>query len=113
MPRGYHPFDNPMDDKRRKLHPDKHEEIIRKYDGGHGQSMRSLAKEYGVSRKLISIIVNPDVAQAVKDRLKEHWKDYHDREKLTEATRNLRRRKAEMGLSYPVKDKRNRKRKKE
>ena len=36
----------------------------------------SLAKEYNVSRSLISIIVNPERAEAVKQRFKEHWRDY-------------------------------------
>ena len=100
MPLKYKPFTDPMDDKRRKIHPDEHEVIIQKYKEGHSQ--RSLAKSYGVSRTLIGIIVNPERAAAVKERIKENWPKYYDREKLTKATRALRKRKRAMGLCTPL-----------
>ena len=77
-------------DRRRKLTEDQKEEIKHKYSTGL-YSHRSLAAEYKVDKSTIAIIVNPKRAEQVKQRIKEHWKDYLDRQKLTEATRKLRK----------------------
>jgi hypothetical protein len=101
MPLGYLKFIDPLDDRRRKIHPDQHPEIRRRYSDGESQN--KLAGEYGVSKSLIAIIVNPDRAAAVAARVKEHWKEYSDRADLTAATRTTRKRKRKIGLSYPEK----------
>ena len=62
-------------DRRRKLTEEDKEVIRHRYKIGDG-SQRSLAKEYGVSRTTIQILVNPERAKAVSQRIKEHWKDY-------------------------------------
>ena len=62
-------------DRRRKLTDEQKEEIKRLYATGLvGQ--RPLAKQFGVSRSLIQIIVNPEIAEKKKQRIKEHWRDY-------------------------------------
>ena len=65
----------PHQDRRRKLTDEQKEEIKRLYATGLvGQ--RPLAKQFGVSRSLIQVIVNPEIAEKRKQRIKEHWKDY-------------------------------------
>ena len=65
----------PTQDRRRKLTDEQKEEIKRLYETGLiGQ--RQLAKQFGVSRSLIQIIVNPNIAEAKKQRIKDHWRDY-------------------------------------
>ena len=65
----------PTQDRRRKLTDEQKEEIKRLYERGLvGQ--RPLAKQFGVSRSTIQIIVNPNIAEAKKQRIKEHWQDY-------------------------------------
>ena len=64
-----------LQDRRRKLEDYQYDEIKHKYATGL-YSQRALAKEYNVSRSLIRIIVNPERAEAVKQRIKEHWRDY-------------------------------------
>lgn len=65
----------PTQDRRRKLTDDQKEEIKRIYKSGVCGT-RPLAKQFGVSRSLIQIIVNPEIAKAKKQRIKEHWRDY-------------------------------------
>lgn len=65
----------PTQDRRRKLTDEQKEEIKRLYATGLiGQ--RPLAKQFSVSRSLIQIIVNPEIAKKKKQRIKEHWRDY-------------------------------------
>ena len=65
----------PHQDRRRKLTDEQKEEIKRLYATGLiGQ--RPLAEQFGVSRSLIQIIVNPEIAEKKKQRIKEHWRDY-------------------------------------
>ena len=62
-------------DRRRKLTEQQKQEIRETYSEGIcGQ--RPLAEKYGVSRTTIQIIVNPERAEKVKNRIKEHWQDY-------------------------------------
>lgn len=91
-----------MDDKRRKLHPDQYAEIQKKYE--EGMSQRALGREYGVSKSLIAIIVNPERAAKVKARLKDNWQNYYDREQHRKDILKYRRRKREMGLAIPDND---------
>lgn len=62
-------------DRRRKLTEEQKEEIRRIYKSGVCGT-RPLAKQFGVSRSTIQIIVNSNRAEAVKQRIKEHWRDY-------------------------------------
>lgn len=78
-------------DRRRKLTEDQKEEIRVLYERGLG-SHRSLARQFGVSKSLIAILVNPNRAEKVKQRIKEHWKDYQQtKEERNKSVRDLRR----------------------
>ena len=62
-------------DRRRKLTEVQKMEIVNRYQAG-GCSLNSLAKEFGVSKKLILITVNPISKEKNSRRIKEHWRDY-------------------------------------
>lgn len=80
----------PNKDRRRKLTDDQKEQIRGIYATGVC-GMRPLAKQFGVSRTTIQIIVNPKRAEAVKQRTKEHWRDYRpSKEKWAETMREHR-----------------------
>ena len=70
----------PNKDRRRKLTDEQKEEIKRIYAEGKCGT-RPLAKQFGVSRSTIQIIVNPAIAERVKQRTKEHWRDYRPSKK--------------------------------
>lgn len=65
----------PEKDRRRKLTDDQKEQIKSIYAEG-SVGTRSLAKQFGVSRKTIQLIVNPEIKRKQDERIKEHWKDY-------------------------------------
>lgn len=65
----------PEYDRRRKLSDEQKDEIKHKYETGF-YSLNNLAKEYGVSKKLILITVNPESKRKNDQRAKEHWRDY-------------------------------------
>jgi predicted DNA-binding protein YlxM (UPF0122 family) len=104
MPQGYKPYPDPKQDRRRKLTPEQYEEIRSLYDKGNGLSMTEIGRKYGVSRHMVAIIVKPERAEAVKQRIKDHWQKYSNREDLTKAARSLRKRKKELGLAYTIKN---------
>ena len=62
-------------DRRLKLTEEQKEEIRELYTKG-GWSHKTLAERYKVSKSLITIVLNPDRYEKVKNRIKEHWKDY-------------------------------------
>ena len=70
----------PQYDRRRKLSDAQKAEILRIYQTGVC-GMRPLAKQFGVSRSPIQLIVNPERAAQVKQRTKEHWRDYRPSKK--------------------------------
>ena len=62
-------------DRRRKLTDEDRKKIVELYaTGKYGH--RPLARMFHVSRSLIKLVVDPEKARKVKDRLKEHWRDY-------------------------------------
>ena len=82
-------------DRRRKLTDAQKAEIEHRYKAG-GVSARQLAAEYGVSKKLILLIVNPE-AKAKNDKyIKEHWSDYYDKDKHRDAVRAMRAHKKDL-----------------
>ena len=88
----------PNKDRRRKLTDDQKEQIRGIYATGVC-GMRPLAKQFGVSRTTIQIIVNPKRAEAVKQRTKEHWRDYRpSKEKWAETIREYRHYKQDLFL---------------
>ncbi|MDR2044863.1 MAG: hypothetical protein LBQ15_10995 [Clostridium sp.] len=62
-------------DRRRKLTQEQKDEIVALYATGK-HSLRSLGRQFGVDRTYMKILVNPDRAETVKNRIKEHWHDY-------------------------------------
>lgn len=79
----------PEYDRRRKLKEGDADAIMHKYK--LGQSVKSLAKEYNVSRRLIHIIVKPEVRQLMQERHREHWREYlPTKEERAESSRNHR-----------------------
>lgn len=83
-------------DRRRKLTDDQ-KEVIRKRYGEENTSLRILAKEYGVSKSMIEIIINPERAARVKAYAKEHRKEYQGtKEVRREYMRNHRKYKREL-----------------
>jgi DNA invertase Pin-like site-specific DNA recombinase len=89
---------SPTQDRRRKLTDEQKEEIRSTYATGLvGQ--RPLAKQFGVSRSLIQVIVNPEIAEKKKQRIKEHWRDYRpSKEEWAETIREHRHYKQELYL---------------
>lgn len=65
----------PNKDRRRKLTDEQKEEIKRIYAEGKCGT-RPLAKQFGVSRSTIQVIVNPAIKQRHHNYVKEHWRDY-------------------------------------
>lgn len=61
-------------DRRVKLSDEQREEIKKKFELGI-YSQRALAREYNVSRRLISFILFPDKAELAKEQLKERKAD--------------------------------------
>lgn len=89
---------NETKDRRRKLTDEQKEEIKNLYATGLvGQ--RPLAKQFGVSRSLIQVIVNPEIAEKKKQRIKEHWRDYRpSKEEWAKTIREHRHYKQELYL---------------
>lgn len=85
----------PSLDRRRKLSDAQKAEIESRYKAG-GVSQRRLAAEYGVSRKLIQLIVDPDAMERNKKHIAEHWRDYYDKDKNTEMRRAFRANKKDL-----------------
>lgn len=88
----------PTQDRRRRLTDEQKEEIKKLYATGLiGQ--RPLAKQFGVSRSLIQVIVNPEIAEKKKQRIKEHWQDYRpSKEEWAKTIREHRHYKQELYL---------------
>ena len=82
-------------DRRVKLTDDQKQEIKQRYDKG-GVSLNGLAKEYNVSKKTILLIVNDESKRKNDERIKNHWRDYYDKEKHYQAIKNTRNYKKEL-----------------
>lgn len=96
-----------MLDRRRKL-TEEMKDIIRKEYATGLIGQRPLAKKYGVSRKLIQIIVNPEIAEKNRQRIKEHWRDYQKfGEEHNKEIANTRRYKQQLFLSGKIKEQNN------
>ena len=83
-------------DRRRKLTDEQKEEIKRIYKTGVCGT-RPLAKQFGVSRSTIQVIVNPAIKQRQHDRMAKHWRDYRPtKEEWAETMREHRHYKQEL-----------------
>lgn len=65
-------------DRRRKLTEEQKVEIKGLYEIGF-HSLNSLAKQFGVSKKTILLIVNPESAAKAKEYRKENWREFQRR----------------------------------
>ena len=83
----------PADDRRRKLTDAQREEVREQH--AQGASQRQLAAHFGVSRRLISFILDPEKEAAAKAAYIERRKDgrYYDPAKHTAQVRAHRRHK--------------------
>ena len=80
-----------LQDRRRKLTDSQKEEIKDKYSTGE-YSLNALGGIYGVSKKTILLIVNPNSAEKAKEYQKENWREYQQtKEERTRITREHRR----------------------
>lgn len=85
-------------DRRRKLTDEQKEEIKKIYAEGKCGT-RPLAKQFGVSRSTIQIIVNPAIQQRHHDYRAKHWRDYRPtKEEWAETMREHRHYKQELYL---------------
>ena len=88
----------PTQDRRRKLTDEQKEEIKKIYESGVCGT-RPLAKQFGVSKTTIQIIVNQDIAAKRKQYIKDHWRDYRpSKEEWAETMREHRHYKQELYL---------------
>ena len=87
-----------LQDRRRKLTDEQRKEICDLYETGK-YSSRQLADVFGVSKRTILIIVNPNCAETARAYRKAHWKEFqHSREERTTAAREHRRYKQSLYL---------------
>ena len=90
-------------DRRRKLTDDQKEEIKRIYAEGKCGT-RPLAKQFGVSRKTIQLIVNPEIKQRQHDYVANNWRKYRPtKEEWAETMKEYRRYKQELYLKGELK----------
>lgn len=77
-------------DKRVKIPKSEHDGIRIRYK--EGESLRQIARLFGVDKRLIQFILHPErLIQARKNR---DWRKYHDQENITRLKRELDQRKA-------------------
>lgn len=90
-------------DRRRKLTEEQKEQIREIYKTGVCGT-RILAKQFGVSKSTIQVIVNPAIAQRHKNRSKAHWRDYRpSKEEWAATIREHRRYKQELYVKGELK----------
>lgn len=89
----------PKDDRRRKL-SEADKERVRELYKLPDWSQRRLAGEFGVSRRLIQFVIDPDKEARNKEAFAERQKDgrYYDRERHSEQVKQTRRHRQELYL---------------
>lgn len=94
---------NETQDRRRKL-TDEQKEVIRSIYAKGTCGTRPLAKQFGVSRSTIQVIVNPVIAQRHHDYRAQHWRDYRpSKEKWAETMKEHRHYKQALYLKGELK----------
>ena len=90
-------------DRRRKLTDDQKEEIKRIYESGICGT-RPLAKQFGVSRSTIQVIVNPAIKQRRHDYIANNWRKYRPtKEEWAETMKEYRHYKQKLYLKGELK----------
>lgn len=100
MPQKFKPYNEEMQDGRRKIPKADHEAIRELY--AELKSQRAVAKAFNCSRKSVVYIIHPDrYQQALKRRreAKTHQL-YYDKAKRPEEMRRYRAKKRSFGLQY-------------
>lgn len=96
----------PEKDRRRKLTDDQKEEIRKIYESGVC-GMRPLAKQFGVSKKTIQLIVKPEAKQRQHDYVVANWRKYRpSKEEWAKTVREHRHYKHELYVKGELKDER-------
>ena len=91
-------------DRRRKLTEQQRKEIRDLYSTGC-YSLNGLAKQFGVSKKTILLIVNDESREKAQQYRKEHWKDFQmTKEERREAIKKTRHYKQELYLKGELKE---------
>ena len=85
------PINNPSLDRRVKLTDEQREQIRNEYNAGD-TSYQKLADEYGVSKRLVMFIVNPDKEIIAREQFKQRQKDgrYYNKEEHTKQVKEHR-----------------------
>ena len=95
-----------LQDRRRKLTDEQKEEIVKTYATGNW-SLSKLGNMYGVSKKTILLLVNPNSAEKAREYRKENWREFQGtKEDRTRATREHRRYKQALYLKGELIDER-------
>ena len=68
----------PAQDKRRKLTDEQRAEILR-LRKEEGATYRGLARQFGISRRLITYICDPEAARKNREHIASTWKLYRER----------------------------------
>lgn len=88
-----------LQDRRRKLTDEQKLEIQKQYATGNW-SLSKLGAAFGVSKKTVLLLVNPDSAEKAKEYRKENWKEFQPtREERNRITREHRHYKQQLYLS--------------
>lgn len=92
------PYTSEMDDGRRKIPKEEYPAVKEAYR--ELGSYQKVADYYGVSKRLIIFILNPESLQKVKQRQKQNraWLDYYNTKKHTEYMQKYRAKKRKHNL---------------
>lgn len=93
-------YKNKKLDGRFKITPDQYPEVIALHK--ELKSSRKVAEIFGVDKKIILYIINPEYKKrdALRQKNQQHWKIYYDREYHTKAIRKYRAKKRSLNLQF-------------
>lgn len=77
-------------DRRRKLTPSDYQDIKSLYKLGT-LSQYEIARKFNISRSMVQVIVNTERKKQIKQRNKEHWRDYYNTRNHNKAVDNYRK----------------------
>lgn len=87
---------NEKQDRRIKLTQDQKQDIYNLYHNVGLYSLNDLAKIYGVSKKTILLIVNPECKRKNDLHIKNNWRKYYNTKEHTKAMQKTRQYKKEL-----------------
>ena len=99
----YEKYNDEKLDGRVKILKEQYPEVIAMYEDL--KSSRKVAKAFGVDKKIILFIVNPEYKKkdALRQKNEHHWKKYYDKDYHKMAMRKYRKKKRELGYDYKKK----------